>query len=558
MAPSAARKLALAALLVGATPWVSALAAPASGDLVPVRPAFRLNAVTTLSVAGSLGGAPCLTPVIQSVKLEPQRASVAARRSLAGLSVDAPLVGERRAIDVDGNIVRFTTDRLSFDRLDVADENGNGRPDLVDAALSGVARAQRLLVGQLDLANPGPVEIVLGRLGSGVESAGFPSSGRTARWQIWVDPGTRGGTGAVRRAVEHQYAHAVAAGAGIDAAWGESFAAWTPLAIEGTPDERLTGAMGRRMAASRAGLVMDDFDLAAGNAAWFAYLQEANGPTAVKLVIEELSRGGSVQAALDRALRRATGSGLDDALREFQVWSLLTGPRDDGRHFSFAGKLPSPEFTSTADSLPVLSVQTDPEIEPMGSAALLLRSSDRAGGVAVRFEGDIQARWAADVIVVRLDGSMHRVAMTLDNEASGDVTVPYQDVRELWMLVRNLDAEGRPARRYTWGAQFISGYPAEITGLRTDTSRDGILISWDSEREHGLLGFNVLRSRGDAAAVRVNPVWIPAVGDSSVAAGYSFLDAGAEAGVPYRYRIEAVTPEGLTSLSDAVAAAPVR
>ena len=50
---------------------------------------------------------------------------------------------------------RFTADRSAFDRVDVMDDNGNGRPDVVDEALSGIARAQRLLVGQLELPNPG-------------------------------------------------------------------------------------------------------------------------------------------------------------------------------------------------------------------------------------------------------------------------------------------------------------------------------------------------------------------------------------------------------------------
>jgi hypothetical protein len=552
-------RLAGLAVLSGAILATPTLAASTSGDLVPARPASRLLAITTLS-GGGASTTPCLTPIVQSVRFDAQRSTASARRSVAGLSNDSALFAERRVGDGDGNIVRFTVDRGSFDRVDVSDDNANGRPDVVDAALSGLSRAQRLLVGQLDLPNPGPVDVILGRLGAGVESVAVPASGRINRAQIWLDPGMRSGAAAVRRAAEHQYAHAVAAIAGLDPAWGEAFAAWTALALDGAADDRTLGTLGRRLAAAGSGLVVDDLDLANGNAAWFAFLQEAYGSSAVKLAVEELGRGGSDQSALDRALRRATGETLDHALRDYQVWSLLVGPRDDSRHFSFASKLPAPSFASTAESFPSLSVQSDPEVGPMGSATTLLRPGDHIGGITIRFEGDFIAHWAADVLLLRADGSMHRLPIKLDADDAGEITVPLQEVGEVLLLVRNLDPEGRPARRYTWGAQLEPGYPVELAALKAEPSGDvGVLVSWDTSGERGLLGFNVLRSVGeDGHATRVNPVWIPAIGGTGASAAYSFLDAGSEKGVAYRYRIEAVTPEGLTSRSDAVAVAPTR
>jgi hypothetical protein len=557
MTLSSARRFAGAAALAAALGVASAWAAPTSSDLLPARPASRMVAVTTLSGGGALN-VPCLTPVVQSVRSDPQSATVAARRSVAGLAVDLGLVGERRAADLDGNVVRFTTDRGSFDRIDIADDNGNGRPDVVDAALSGLSRAQRLLVGQLELPNPGPVDVILGRLGAGVDSLSVPSSGRWTHTQIWLDPGAKSGATGVRRAAEHQYAHAVALAAGLDPAWGEAFASWAASALDGTADDRWIASVSHRLASSEAGLVATDLELASGNAAWFAFLQEAYGPTAVKLAVEELGRGGSDQAALDRAMRRATGASVDEAIRDYQLWSLLVGPRDDGRHFSFASKLAPPEFASVADALPVLSVQADPEVGPMGSASVLVRPGERSGGMTVRFEGDIAARWAADLLLVRTDGGMQRVAVSLDSDDSGEVTIPLQGVREAFLLVRNLDPEGRPARRYTWGAQWEPGYPVEIGGFTAEPNHGGgVVLAWDTGGERNLLGFNVLRSRSDdGPSIRVNPVWIPAVGDGTRPASYSFIDTTAERGIAYRYRIEAVTPEGLASRSEAVALSP--
>ncbi len=535
-----------------------AIGAPPATELVPGRSGARLQAVATLS-ATAPDSPPCLTPVVQSIRSERQRGTAAVRRSLAALANDPALPSERVVSDGDGSAVRFTTDRSAFDRVDVVDDNVNGRPDAVDEALSGIARAQQLLVGQLELPNPGAVELVLGRLGSDVEGVSVPFAGRQARIHIWLDPAGGRGAAALRRAAEHQYAHAVATAAGLDPAWGEAFATWTALAIEGSPDDRTLAFVAKRFAEQGAGLVVDELDLASGNAAWFAFLDESYGLTAVKLAVEELGRGGSDQAALDRAMRRATGDSVDAALREFQVWSLLVGPRDDARHLSFAARLPGPAFAASLESLPALSIQADPEIGPMGSASVQIRPGERNGGLTIRFEGDLAARWAADLLLVRNDGELHRVPLSLDAEDAGEMSVPLQDVREVLLLVRNLDAEGRPARRYSWAADFEPGFPTEFGALHADRAGEdgGAMVSWETTSERGLLGFNVLRARSDRSdAMRVNPVWIPSLGESSGPASYSFFDATAEPGVAYRYHVEAVTLEGLASRSEAVALTP--
>ncbi|HEX4825300.1 MAG TPA: fibronectin type III domain-containing protein [Candidatus Polarisedimenticolaceae bacterium] len=531
------------------------MAAPVA-DLSPPKPGTRLLAVTTLT-GGSLA-ATCITPSIQSVRSDPQHATAAARRSINWLATEPSLVGEKRMTEADGTTVRFTVDRSSLDRVEPTDDDGNGRPDVVDAAAQGIARAQRWLVGQLELPNPGPIEIVLARLGSGVEGFSGVASARTSGNRLWLDPAAHGGLAGMRRAAEHQYAHLVASLAGLDPAWGESLAAWTTLSLEGAPDGTTLAAINRRLAASGAGLIVDDLELATGNAAFLAYLEQADGASAVKVAVDEMGKGGSASGALDRAVRRVAGQSLDEALRDFQLWSLLTGVRDDHRHFSFASRLQGPAFAATADDLPALSVQADPEVAPLGSAAILIHSADRSGGLDVRFEGDVTGRWGADLLLVRNDGTMHRVPLPVDADQSAEITVPLQGVLETLLLVRNLDGEGKPAHRYTWGAHVESRYPVEIADLHVEAAgSSGARVSWQTDSESGLLGFNVFRSLDDdGSSVRVNPVWIPAVGREGAPAAYSFLDPGATPGVSYRYRIEAVTPEGLTSRSDAVALSP--
>ena len=547
MSSSFARRTApLILALAGGLP---ALGAPTGAELsLSSRTGVRLQAVATLS--GNAGiPVVCLTPWTQPAGRG--EAPLAVRRALAQLSAETTLSGERKIVERDVT-VRFAADRGSPDRLDASDENANGRPDAIDAALAGVTRAQRTLSGGLELPLPG-IEIVLARLGSGVEGVTLPA--RDGRVTIWIDPSGRT-PAAIRRIAEHQTAHALTASLGLAATWSEAFATWASGSLEGGPDDRGTLVLAQRLARLAEGLDRDDPTAAGGNAAWFSFLDESYGRTAVKLAVEELAGGGSTRAALDRALRRAGVSSFEDAFRDFHLWSVFTGPRNDGRHFSFAARVPAPTFAGVAETLPALSIQADPEIAPLGAASVLLSPNERSGGLAVRFEGDPTTRWSADVLLVRSNGTMHRLPISLDEDDAGELTVPLQDLREAILLVRNLDEDGRTPRKYTWSAFVEPGYPAEIVRLAAESAgvRGGTIVSWETSGERGVLGFNVVRSRpGDAAGVQVNPVWIPAIGDPAGTAAYSFLDTGARAGVAYEYRVEAVTPEGLTSRSDAVA-----
>ena len=548
-----ARLIAALPLFVAAVSALSAAPAAQPADLAPVpRAALRIQAVATLSGGGAVP-MPCLSPIVQSARQDSSRALGPVKRALAALGADPSLSGERRVVDADGNVVRFASDRAAFDRLDPTDDDGNNRPDVVDAALGALARSSRLLVTQLELPSPGPVEVIIARLGSGVE--GFVTSTRDGRAQIWIDAAPHGGPSGLRRAVAHQYGHAVAAAVGLDPSWGEALATWATMTIDGTPDDRTTSSLAHRLQALDQGLKTDDLDLSAGNAAWLAFLGESFGSTAVKLAVEELGLGGPADAALDRAIRRSGGESLDAALRDFQLWALLVGPRDDHRHFTFASRMGAPTFASVAEALPALSIQSDPDVAPLGMAAVLLRPGERTGGLALRFEGDVAARWSADVLLVRTDGSMQRVPVALDAEGAGALTLPVADLREAILLIRNLDPEGRAARRYSWSALYEPGYPAEISAVRVELAgeRGGTLVSWDTARETGTIGFNVLRAPADGGpSTRINPVWIPAIGDAATPAGYSFLDAHPEPGVAYRYRIEAITADGLSSRTDAV------
>jgi hypothetical protein len=540
---------------------VGALSAPvawSAQEAFPVaRPSTRLQAVAAISAGAPLPQG-CATPLAEGVETDPARATASARRALALLQADRPLAGERRHVVGEGLVVRYAGDRGALDRVDGPDSDGDGVPDLVEAAAAGAAAARELLVRGLDFPSPGPIEVVLARLGSGVD--GVLANSRDGHRIALVDPATRGGLDAVRRAAAHQVAHAVADALtpGPSGAWSEAFATWASMNLDAA-DEKPLALIGARLARLDTGLDAGTLEDAAGNAAWLAFLHEAYGATTLRLAMDELGRGGPSPAAFERALRRGAGSGLAEALREFHVWSVLTGDRDDGRHFARAGRLPSPTFALRADGLPAMSILGEPALGPAGLTQVALRAPDDKGGLLVRFEGEEGARLAADLLLVRSDGALRRVAFTLDAEGRGEAAVPLQGLREALLLVRNLEGEDGSARRFSWFASPDPSYPWEPGSVSAEPGPDGVQVLWETASEAAVLGFNVLRRReGDAAEARVNPVWVPAIGDRSTPAQYAFVDTTAVPGVVYEYRVEAVTPLGLAATSDAAVASPRR
>lgn len=547
-------RLALAGL-VGA---LSTLAAWSASEPFPVaRPSSRLQAVAALSAGAPLPNG-CATPLADGIEKDPARATASARRALALLQADRPLAGERRFVAAEGIVVRYSGDRGALDRVDGPDSDGDGIPDVVEAAAAGALSARDLLVRRLEFPAPGLIEVVLARLGSGVD--GVLANTREGHRIAFVDPATRGGLDAIRRAASHQVAHAIADALtpGPAGAWAEAFATWSSLVVDPT-DDRPLALLGARLSRLGAGLEPLTLEDAAGNAAWLAFLHEAYGATTLRIAMDELGRGGSAMAAFDRALRRGAGSGLPEALREFQLWSVLTGERDDRRHFPFAGRLPSPAFAATSDAFPAVSILGEPALGPAGMAQIAFRAPDDKGGLLLRFEAEAGARLAADLLLTRTDGSLQRVAIALDAEGRGEAAVPLQGMREVLLLVRNVDGEDGAARRFSWFVSPDPAYPWEPGAVSAEPGPGGVQVVWETTSEAAVLGFNVLRRReGEGEPTRVNPVWVPAIGDRSTPAQYAFVDVTAAPGVTYEYRVEAVTPLGLAATSEPALASPRR
>ena len=87
----------------------------------------------------------------------------------------------------------------------------------------------------------------------------------------------------------------------------------------------------------------------------------------------------------------------------------------------------------------------------------------------------------------------------------------------------------------------------ELSSFTAEAGQDGILTYWTTETEPNNAGFNIYRSteeNGDYSKINVN--LIPALGDATSGASYSYVDKPDQAG-DYYYKLEAVSLIGATS-----------
>lgn len=555
--PSSSRLAALAALSLTVAALVPASRAAPAEPFPELRPANRAQAVGVLGGGGASLPVPCLTALVQAGGVEAPAPARIAAELLRGPDT---LTDERRWTAADGTLVRYTLSPRTFDRTNAQDLDGDGTADLLAAAAGGVAEARALLVDGLGLGAPGPVEVLLARIGYGVRGYAVEPRAPGVRSRLVLEATGTTSPEEVRRAAIHQFAHVVGFepggdGHGLPPSWAESLALWAEMRLTGGPDGPTAGLLTGRLSRLAEGLITSDLELAAGNSLWLAFLEEAYGIHAVRLTVEELSAGGDERAALDRALRRAAGKSLAAALRSFQLWGLLVGERSDGRHFSFAERLLPPSFGASADGLPALSFRADVPVAPLGAGYVLLDPGTTEGGVRLGFEGDFAGVWEVDLVLLRRDGSIHRLPLEL-TDGRGETTIPLDGVVEVVMLVRNLEAETGQARGFMWTADPVRGFPFELLSVDARWSvsgTPGVTVSWETGSELGLLGFNVLRVDPDSGdAAKINPVWIPAIGGPAQATSYQFLDRGADPRRGWAYRIEGITLDGLSSRSDPV------
>lgn len=534
------------ALLVSMAWGLPTLAAPALDGLAERRlegasSTSRAQAVRQVS-AGLPQPNACLTPRIESLSAQGLPMALSRRN---------PALSERSHRTPAGFVLRYLPDTGNL-----PSGNSQGLDETLEIVSQRLDATLRLLVDQLGLAAPRPVEFILTDLEemvSGYRTGATPSHRREPDL-IVLDRSLVGGAEAIARAAAHQLAHQIAASQNpaIGGGWGEAFAGWAVLALDDSLADGLGPLIQHRLNHAGDGLFTTDPELAAGNALWLSFLDQSQSGRTVATWLRwvasipagSLPDGNSLEI-IDEALRLETDQDLAGLLRDFQLWSLLTGERDDDHHFSFAGSLEAPPFSSQANGLPSVSVRSDPAIAPFGSAQVQLNPEFDRGGMRIRFEGAFAGHWDADLIVIHRNGDRRRLRFELADGSRDDRTVPLQDVESVWLLIRNLGGDSLP-QTYTVLAHEEPGFPFELLSVEAIGTDHGIDIRWETAAEHQMIGFNLLRRRvGSDTTVIVNPVWIPSLGDATHATAYSFLDRSARSGVEYEYLVEGITRDAM-------------
>ncbi len=530
------RVLGVVALLAIALPSAAQSGPAATGTKLP----FRQGQVPI----------PCLTPMAQSLHQAGRAGGQAAGSALAALRPDLPSDQDRYQELVDGS-------RVLIPSQGGAAPEAKLQNDLLRLK-EALSETRRLLLDGYGLSVPGRFTVVLAPVESGADGYLVPGMDDTGPVMVLNYPVR---SERLTRSAVHQYAHAAAmAGATpVPAGWAEAFATWVGIRRTGFPSLPERKILEHRRDHLQDGLDSGNLELSAGNALWFLYLDEAFGPESVRLTLEEL-RHGITSEALERGVRRAAGYSLREAFRDFHLWVVLTGERSTGRHLKFAHSLSEPRFASRAETFPALSVHADSPVGSIGAAQVLLSGDGaKTGGLVLRFEGELGTDWEADVLLARLDGTMHRIPFELGADGRGEATLPLSEMQEALLLIRNLNSEPSGDQRYTWAAYRDTAYPFELNvleALPVEHGPAGIRVAWETESEQDLVGFNILRvPESGGAPVRINPIRVPAIGDLSSATSYQYIDGTAEPGRSYVYHLEGITRDGLASRSGNVTSA---
>jgi hypothetical protein len=88
---------------------------------------------------------------------------------------------------------------------------------------------------------------------------------------------------------------------------------------------------------------------------------------------------------------------------------------------------------------------------------------------------------------------------------------------------------------------------ADFRAERAEGPPGGVRVSWQTESEADMVGFNVLRSGGEAKFTRLNDELLSAQrAGSESGSGYVYLDTGAADGKTYWYKLEVMKLDGTT------------
>ena len=518
----------------------------------------------------------CASPLLMELGRHRELLPYPLHESLRLLSFRPFLLHEAAYQTRDGRFrIHYTLDASSPDSIDGTDADLNGVPDRVDRVEMTLVRAVETLSARLSWPLPvgGPrmdsYDIYLVSLGAG--RGGFTVLDREisttpqddASSHILVDG--RADPAQMEAAVIHQFAHAslLALSTRASAWWSEATAAWLETVVTGDPSSQ-RDALAGRLARLDLSLASDSLLLSQGNSIWVSFLADRldGNEGEILQIWRELSVRGTeaFPGLLDEILSRNGGDGMAGAFREFTRWALFTAEKDDGEHFRLGRWFPALVPRASYDSFPADSAGAE-LVEPLGAAVYRLVGDGSRGGIRIRFDAaEAPSGLEVDLVITPATGTRrpYLVELTPDSRGAAEVGIPWRDVSEAMMIVRNPSIGGRPAR-YRFTAAPDPLFPYDLSSFSALPSGAGVALQWSTGSEEDLLGWNVYRSVSPAGPfLRINPMTLPSGGDSDEETDYIYQDDSTLEGRRYFYLVEGITLQGLPERSFPVSGVALR
>jgi hypothetical protein len=173
---------------------------------------------------------------------------------------------------------------------------------------------------------------------------------------------------------------------------------------------------------------------------------------------------------------------------------------------------------------------------PLGWRRVSLRTEDERAGLEIALP-DAGAHAARLLLFYRGDGGFDSLPVF----PGATRVVPAAGTASVEVVL----ADGDRAGEATLHVSRVPDYPAALASSRAGWTSGGVEIAWETSRHEDLLGWVVERrdeTDGDAPLERNT---LPATVASGSATGYFWLDRDAIPGHRYRYRVLALTQDGL-------------
>ncbi|HYV84395.1 MAG TPA: hypothetical protein VFB49_00630 [Patescibacteria group bacterium] len=538
--------LSLSAILAGAQER------PAGAAMPPEGPAAVLASMAGTD-AFTVG---CASPILIAGAHE--SAPAEALRQALGLLAAPPL-----AADAPIFVTRDGRFALRYAAPGAPGREREVNPEIVARIAEALVAARSYVSATLGYADPSPapaqVSVYLVRLGHGLEGYIVPAraieAGRTAPAFIVLDAGIQ--SDRIMPAILHQVAHlSLLRMADPETWWQEATASLVTLMGAGDMEDQ-RAALGARLGSQARGLLADDLVLMQGALLWPLFLSERTGdPDVVRRIWVAMAGGISdpMQAA-DVVLAREGGLPAGAAFREMALWTLFTGERDDGAHFSAARAMPAAAMETVGPSLPLQAGRIDP-VEPLGSVALRLPAERASGSLDLELQSR-GGRPAADILIFYQSEGGRPVLVPVDlTQGSARLSLPWGQAREAWIVLRN-EARAADAGATTFEVHgtLDASAPFDLASLTAEPVGRTVVLSWTTASEKGLVGWNLYRSDDPSGPfTRLNDVAVPAYGDSESDTGYLYVDDKARSGRRYYYLVEGINSLGLVERSHVASA----